>query len=437
MKFTNHCELEMSSNPLDWKIQELEGHILEAGRKAMCEMYLAVLAIFEKKLLNHRGPTLQMKDICTKKLATVFGEVDLKRYRIWDSALKKSRYLLDERLGIDKWQKATVDFTKDVVRQSVQRSYGQSSQEIEKQTGVTLSKMSTWHLVQKESAKQQRKVIPALGWKHLALPRPPELGVIDPCPALGIDLDGTYCRSWKIKKWRKDHEVKVAVLYRHKVRVGKKKWALKDKLVIASGPSERLQDFLQRVTQTAIEYYGLHANTQVVVHGDGDQWIRRYATDYFPNAMYRLDPWHVFKKMREATGLKKLPNTWIQAVYGQPVQLIAELKNFQLQFEEESLDFIKLKDLIGYITNNQDGLKPSGISQETKQQHPRLFKRGSGTIERNIDWVVCERFKKSRMSWSKKGLENLLYLRQNYLNGYKQPTFKAVPAQIRSWKASL
>jgi hypothetical protein len=430
-------ETQLSDNPMEWDIQGLEGLILEKSREAARLLYQEALLVFEKKHLKWRRPEWCLKDRWKKKISTLFGDVVIERYRVWDSKEKKSRYPLDEALGIKKWQRETKDFRKEVITQVVQRSYRQSSQEIEKQTGVKRSKMSTWHMIQKESLRQKSKKEPPLRWKNLALPKAPELNEEDLCPALGIDLDATYCRSWKTKKWVKDHAVRVAVLYRHKEKIGKNRWKLKDKQIVTSGPGERLRDFLEKVTHHAVTHYGLHENTQVVVHGDGDPWIRRYAEQYIPRALYRLDPWHVFKKMREATGLRKLPKTWIEAVYGHPKQLIGELKSFQMQFPEETQDYEKMGDLIGYITNNQSGLKPSGVSLKTKNKHPRLFLRGSGTIERNIDWTVCQRFKLSRMSWSQKGLENLLFLREDYLNGYKQPKYKPVPAFQKSFKAYL
>ena len=428
---------QLSDNPLEWDIQGLEKHILEKSREAARILYEQALQSYEKKLLTWRPAEWCLKDRWKKTVSTLFGTVEIERYRVWDSIQKRSRYPLDEALGIKKWQRETSDFQKEVVEQAVQRSYRQSTNQIAKISGVTLSKMNTWRMVQKVGRAEKNSREEPLKWKTLALPLAPKSDENDPCPALGIDLDGTYCRSWKIKKRVKDHAVRVAVLYRHKEKVGKNRWELHDKTVVTSGPGEKLKQFLERVTHTAIAHYGLHAKTLVVVHGDGDPWIRGYAEQYFPKALYRLDPWHVFKKMREATGLTKLPDTWVQAVYGEPQQLIVELKSFQTHFSKDSSDHVKLEELINYLTNNQTGMERSGIPLETKKKYPRLFLRGSGTIERNIDRTVCQRFKLSRMSWSQKGLENLLLLREDFLNGYKQPKFKPEPAFYRSWKAFI
>ncbi|MBL7685059.1 MAG: UPF0236 family protein [Deltaproteobacteria bacterium] len=247
------------------------------------------------------------------------------------------------------------------------------------------------------------------------------------CPAMGIDLDDTYCRSWKTKRWEKDIGVRVAVLYRHKEKIGNKKWLLQDKQVLASCPGEDLNTFLDRVTEKAITHYGLHQRTQVVVHGDGDPMIKNYALRYLPNALYRLDPWHVKKKIREATGIKQLPEAWQAAIYGKPDQLIAEITALQIQIDTSDPSHSKIKDLIQYLKNNQEGLLPSNVSKEQKEKSPRLYRRGSGTIERNVDWTVNARFKQPRMSWSQKGLENLLHLRQNFLNQNMKPIYPNTP----------
>ncbi|MBL7684698.1 MAG: UPF0236 family protein [Deltaproteobacteria bacterium] len=70
--------------------------------------------------------------------------------------------------------------------------------------------------------------------------------------------------------------------------------------MLPSGSGEDLNTFLDRVTEKAITNYGLHQRAQVVVHGDGNPMIKNYTLRYLPNALYRLDPWHVKKKIREA-----------------------------------------------------------------------------------------------------------------------------------------
>lgn len=418
-----------------WQVQDFEKQFLEKGLEAARLAYAQALYDYEAHLLK-KHPEWDRKERPVKKIATCLGEMRYQRYRVWDRQLGRSRYPLDEALGMKEKEKVSRDYKSSVMDQAVQRSYRQSAKEVKRQSFVKRSAMSQWRLVQqaaleKRSQKQRSEKI--IDWRKSLLPDSPRINAQDPCPALGIDLDDTYCRSWKTKKWLKDHNVRVAVLYPHKERVSKHRWKLKDKTVVTSGPGEDLQLFLNRVTQTAITHYGLHDKTRVVVHGDGDPQIRNYALFYFPKALYRLDPWHVQKKIKETFGFKLLPDSWYEDIYGKPDSLIAKIKLYSKQFAHDDPSKEKIDALIQYLQNNREGLLPSGVSHITKQKHPRLFLRGSGTIERNIAWTVNERFKLPRMSWSQNGLENLLFLREDYLNTEVQPKYQPQPGTPPDW----
>ena len=77
----------------------------------------------------------------------------------------------------------------------------------------------------------------------------------------------------------------------------------------------------------------------------------------------------------------------------------------------------KIEGLAGYLENNIEGMKPSGVPKKIKKQYPRMYLRGSGPIESNIFQGICHRFKAPRMMWSEEGLNNLSFLREEYLNG--------------------
>lgn len=265
--YTITTTVELADDPLLWQVKDLEVHLLEKGRESLRALYLQVLGEYERALLKAH-PTWQRKERWKKKVATLFGDIGLERYRIWDLSQKKSRYPLDEALGIGKWRRETASYQDAVVEQTVMRPFRQAQVELERHTGVLRAPMSTWRLTQKAALDLKADEPEPLSWKKLLLPDPPPPGTTDPCPALGVDLDDTYCRSWKAKRWEKDHGVRVAVLYRHKERVGKR-WRLKDKQVIASGPGESALGFLDRVTDKAVTL-----RTQPR-HARGGPWGRR------------------------------------------------------------------------------------------------------------------------------------------------------------------
>lgn len=56
-----------------------------------------------------------------------------------------------------------------------------------------------------------------------------------------------------------------------------------------------------------MSHYGAHRETGVIIHGDGDPWIKGLKENYWDQALLRLDPWHIGKKIRLATGLREVP----------------------------------------------------------------------------------------------------------------------------------
>ncbi len=70
----------------------------------------------------------------------------------------------------------------------------------------------------------------------------------------------------------------------------------------------------------------------------------------------------------------------------------------------------KLDDLLGYLEENWDGIYGSrGLRERIGAREVLVV--GSGGVEKNIDLILCRRFKGRGMSWSRTGAQNLLKLR--------------------------
>src|SRR3989338_5305806 len=395
--------------------QALELKIVEISRESGRNLLGQILKDFETKFFEKKR-AIQKQDQREKKFETLLGVIPLTRWRVFDVFKQKCVYPLDEWMGLGVRQKVSPGLHSEIIEQCAQRPYGQASKVCAKLSGVKRSVTGNWKLVQgfakKEREKGEALILP--DWKKQALPvllpdRP------DPCPILGVDPDATYVKPRR--KTDTNHELKMAVLYTHRKSEGKKKnrWLLGQKQVILGSVRESASDLFNRVTDKAVKEYGLHGESRVLVHGDGDGWIKRFQEEYCPQAMNRLDPYHVFKKIREATGVEEMPKEWIKDFYTNPASLIWKLEEFRRQFYQKE-DKEKMDGLLGYLRNNKEGMKPSGVSKQIKNQFPRMYRRGSGTIESNIFQSIYQRFKMPRMMWSKEGLNNLSFLRQNYLN---------------------
>lgn len=432
MKLQTVVEVEL---PEDFgSFQESETKIRDAVFMSGRHLMNQLMEMYESAILARKQ--FWKKDLKEKRFQTLIGEVKRTRWRVWDWKEKRHRYPLDEWMGVDR-DRATLNLRKRIVEAAVQRPYRQATKEIEQWTGVRRSAMANWKLVQSIAQGEALKETPAPDWHLKPLPRLDPKIKEDPCPILAIDPDGTYCHNQD--KEGKDHDVKMAVFYTGKEPESgsEKKWRLINKQVLFSRSDEDVEAFFNRVTHKAMSHYGAHLGTRVIIHGDGDPWIKGLKTDYWDRALIRLDPWHVKKKIRIATGEKEIPKAWEESIYGNPDLLVNQLQLWKIQrTAPHSERRQKMEDLIGYIKNNREGLLPSGVSRENKEKYPRMFKRGSGTIESNIGKGIADRFKQRRMSWSAGGLDNLLYLREKFLNGYPKPAFK-VPKPITRKEAKI
>lgn len=402
--------------------QEAEIRIRESMFRAGQQMIQNLFDAYEQGAVPSKS--VWIKDKRQKTYHTRVGIIRRDRLRVYDHRKKRYRYPLDEWLGIGSRQKATPGLQEDIVTASVQRSYRSACQEVNQWTGVSRSPMSNWKIVQKSAETLRARDAPVPDWYLKPLPEKDPSMKEDPCPILAIDPDGTYCHPQE--KTAKDHDVKVAVLYTSKAPEGKngKRWQLQNKQILFSQSSESVRDFFNRVTTVAMGHYGAHGNTQVIIHGDGDLWIKGLKNDYWDQALLRLDPWHVKKKIRMATGLTEFPSEWESSIYGNPDLLVSQLSMWRVAHTSPNTrEREKMDEIIQYIKNNREGLLPSGISPEIKKQYPGMFRRGSGTIESNIGHGFNARFKLPRMSWSTKGLDNLVYLRERFLNGHMKPRF--------------
>jgi len=393
--------------------QAIELKLVESSREAGRGLLQRIFLDYEGRFIEKRP--VQKKDQREKVFETLLGKISINRWRVKDVFKKKCLYPVDEWMGLKAYQKVSSGLMETIVEQAVCRPYAQATKVASRISGVRRSVMSNWKLVQGLALKGREARPKPPDWSKRSLPiLLPEKP--DPCPILGVDPDATYVRPRR--KTDTNHELKMAVLYTHRRQRGKKKkrWELGQKQIVLSSVRESAPALFTRVIEKAVTAYGLHNGSRVVVHGDGDPWIKRFGEDYCPQALNRLDPYHVFEKIHLATGVEKIPKDWIEDFYTHPVSLIHKIRDLgQGMAEKEERE--KIEGLAGDLENNIEGMQPSGVPKKIKKQYPRMYLRGSGPIESNIFQGICHRFKAPRMMWSEEGLNNLSFLREEYLNG--------------------
>ena len=383
--------LEIEVNEKGENFKNIENRIKTTAFQGAQKLAIEVLKKYEKNWLKeHKSARNKGYEIGRYK--SIFGEFEISRLKVKHKY--KTFYPIDDWIGVIPYKRQTPCFQNALEEEYTDRTYRKGTKNIERTTGVKLSTYSGWKSLQSIAEKKKKlDLFKSVRLKNLPLPRLQQ-GKKNPCPILRIEPDETYCRSQPLKL--ESQEIKIATLYTGKKFSGKKykRAELINKTVVTSYVGESVESFIGRVAQVAIEVYGVNKDTKVIICGDGVGWISRLKYDYFDNATYFLDWWHVKKKMQLAFGCDPKLFDAAEAFYN-------------------------------YVQNNKEGLEFSNIDPEFKKKYPGMFKRGSGVIERNVDLVIGERCKLKRMRWSPKGLDNMRFLREYRINRQiKSPILK-------------
>ena len=211
----------------------------------------------------------------------------------------------------------------------------------------------------------------------------------------------------KDKKKKEKMEVKLGVGYTGKearYSTGKSK-RLKEKFTFVGTGKE----FMRNLSLQAESRLSLSKVKKILFGGDGDSWITSGIKEYFPNSIYLLCLYHLFKKFKEYLPKRKeeqkvIKDLLLSNQIDKGLSVIDQLIRNPHDLKEKD----KLVKLYTYISRNRQGITNQFILKGTER---------AGAIESNINKVIASRFKKRGMSWSKPGALALLKIKETIING--------------------
>jgi hypothetical protein len=181
------------------------------------------------------------------------------------------------------------------------------------------------------------------------------------------------------------------------------------------GSIEPASDFGKRIYLEAWNR-GLSRARQVVIIGDGAEWVRTVCTEQFPQAIQIVDLYHARQHLWEvARAVYPLDEVrqkrWIlrhqpKLDGGDIAKLVAYLRSLNLPSTEAAE---KVATEAAYFHRNADRMR----YDEFRRQH--LFV-GSGVIEAGCKTVIGMRCKQSGMFWTVRGANAIIALRCCVLN---------------------
>ena len=147
-----------------------------------------------------------------------------------------------------------------------------------------------------------------------------------------------------------------------------------------------------------------------VLLSDGDEGIERQREQFFPQATWLLDRWHIAQQVRAFTGpqqqeFHRIMHPIRQAQSEAALQALA-------QSPLRSTRPAEFARLFGYLLGNREGIDNWRLlPPRCKKGRFPAVKSGSGGVEKNIETQINRRFKRQGRSWNPKRAQRLLSLK--------------------------
>lgn len=408
-------KIKISREELDFT--KLEEIVFEVTRHIGREVVAKTLEEIDEQLMKERlRGKLSNRGKREKYLGTRLGDVRYKRRAYKEVGKEGYRYLLEEELGIKKNQRVSKSREEiESLVAFVSGGYRKAEELMEKLVGCSRS----FESIRREAIREGEEIKRHEEAEIWRVREQKEEYKGEESEVVYIEADGTGLKLQRGKKKRgkrRGTEIKLGIGYRgweDRYKSGKKK-AKKLKGKFIYGGIERGEDFMEKLSLIGEKELGISKAKEVVVGGDGAEWIENNIRGYFgEGAIYQLCRYHLNREIKWALGYdreveKEVRRLVVREEIDRAIELIErEVKNGHGEKE-------KLRALQFYIADNREGI--NGI-KKLKDRKIKGEIRKTGAIEGNIDKVISNRFKKRGMSWSVRGAEGLLKVGTKILNG--------------------
>lgn len=373
----------------------------------------------DTKEFRHKG-----KETTTVKTKTGLVEYTRTKYiQKQENGQNKCIYLTDKKLNIKEIGQVSGGVIELVVKNISEVSYRVCSEMINNMTGLSISGVGVWNIVQKlgeEIKEYEKEKVEAHQNDKL------ETGKKE-IPVLYQEADGIMIytqgadRKEQIEKYKKEHkneevpkkvrnvELKLGMTYEGWKKISKNRYELVGKEYVSGYMSG--EEMANITNANLYNKYNMKKVEIRVLNSDGGRWIKKLLVE---KMIYQADSYHIKEKIklqvREAEDVEKLKEMFWNKRYSEMLEYVEELK---YKYDGEYEDVKKLEELKKYLEKRKDSMKRYNEDEEVKKRLKTYSKktglkyRNMGCQESNNYCKLTRRMKHRRMSWSKKGSENL------------------------------
>ena len=366
-------------------------------------------------------------------MTTLLGDITFYK-RLYQDRSGKYRYLLDEKLSLEKNQRVSKLYEKiEGLLAFVSGSYRKAEELIREFYGDSPSFESIRgqvirqgkKILKEEKEQIDRELIKALKQTEDELTKEADSGIIY------LEVDGTNIHLQQEEKTKA--ELKLGIISKGKERryqtgLGEAK-KLQDKFTYAGITSG--DEFMSNLSILGEKRFHLSQQKLILIGGDGASWIKEGAKNYFPNSIYQLCKFHLERKLKQILYYHKEIQRWIRSLLkeGEINKALKELQQERDLRPEHKKD---LEGLMHYIYDNQEGV--NAVDRLKNQGFPV---EDLGAIEGNIDKTLANRFKKRGMRWSIPGALSLAKVGEKMVNNEWDSWWPKEIAQLEPDRLSL
>ena len=427
MTITLNIELgNRETKKLSEIITELFDQLMELGRYILALM----LESWDEELLSTRDKErYRCKGKQATSIKTRFGVVSYSRRVYIDREVESGLHcvhLLDKALQIEKEGLVTSDICELAVELICRTSYRETAKVIGKVTGLTISHVGVWDLIQK-LGEGQKALIARYG--ELA-----EMGagigtlvteiLYEENDSLWLKLQGK-----DRKEYGKDKEMKAGIMYAGTLWSNgpqeNRRGSLDNKVAYAT--FDPVPEFKKGLEAVASSKFDLEKVTLRVTNGDGANWIQGSNTEHH---LYTLDTYHRNRKISRCVKDPELAKELLARLYAKDIPGVFQRIEEAISQTEDEKERENLQALFTYYQENKEallGYHDRGVPIPETREPGVVHHSQLGSMESNIFTIIGSRMKGGRACWSIRGGNNLVSLLCRYHTGGFDTLFPILP----------
>lgn len=388
-------------------VNALERAIGEATRAAGRDLYVRALGALQQQWLAQRRCRFTGQRWRRLHWLTPFGLVALPVRVVREKASGRYFTLSKILLGSKATRLLSPALEQEACAAATEQNYRPAARSLSRWVGARLGHWLVWACIQFHGARRLLELAKA----------PPPLVRPMNTPVLISEVDSTWL---KLQQRRRSGPVQ-----HFPVHLGLHYTGRRRRYRARGSSSLRLQNkhLLAAVEPLALFGRGFQLQAhqhfrpaQHIVLSDGDEGLERLRENYFPQATWLLDRWHLIQAVRALT-------LQDQAEFA---RLMAPLWRADSEAALEALRTSpwrhrrpkEFRALFGYLLGNRQGIEawkqiPPSL-RRTVGRNPAPVKAGSGAVEKNIEIYINRRFKRQGRSWHPLRAQRLLQLKSLY-----------------------